>query len=121
MIRGLTGIPLIIISHNAINLEKPAEQKEQIKADMVVSNVKHDIAKRVKSQATIVGESGQLKGGMEVLQKLKQKLLKEDKSLKSVFKRKKAKGPNPLSCKKKKNSEKAKQNEFKLNKKSTNK
>jgi len=75
MIRALTGIPLIIISHNAINLEKPPEQKDQIKLK-----------------------------DMEVLNKLKKKLLKEDKNLASIFKRKKAKGPNPLSCKKKKNT-----------------
>ncbi len=100
MIRALTGIPLIIISHNAINLEKPPEQKDQIKADLTAANVKHDIARRAPSQ---VAESGQLKD-MEVLNKLKKKLLKEDKNLASVFKRKKAKGPNPLSCKKKKNT-----------------
>ena len=44
MIRDLTGIPLIIMSHNAINLEKPIEQKDQIRADLKVSNAKHDIA-----------------------------------------------------------------------------
>ena len=38
----MRGVPLIIISHNAINLEKPAELKDQNSFDM--KNVKQDIS-----------------------------------------------------------------------------
>lgn len=54
---------------------------------------------------------------IDVVKKIKQKMLKDDSSMKKIFKRKKAKGPNPLSCKKKvKKDPKAMQN--KNNKKS---
>ena len=39
---------------------------------------------------------------LDVVRKLKKKIIKDDKSMKQVFKRKKAKGPNTLSCKKSK-------------------
>ena len=82
---------MIILSHNAINLEKPEEQKAQ---DMnnTQANVKQDVVALPSKSAL---------SEIDVVKKIKQKILKDDNSMKKIFKRKKAKGPNPLSCKKK--------------------
>ena len=85
----MAGVPLIILSHNAINLEKPSN--ESVKS---VSNVLED--KKVSTKQT----------EMAVVKKLKEKLKKDHNPVKRIHQRRKAKGPNPLSCKKAKNKNK---------------
>ena len=96
-------MPLIIISHNAINLEKPAEQRLKIKENTKSkSNVKHDVVMQPKSIDKSPDSKDHRLTELDVVRKLKKKIIKDDKSMKQVFKRKKAKGPNTLSCKKSK-------------------
>ena len=89
-VRTMTGVPLIILSHNAINLEKPSN--ESVKS---VSSVLED--KQVSTKQT----------EMAVVKKLKEKMKRDDiNTVKRIHQRRKAKGPNPLSCKKAKNKNK---------------
>lgn len=103
--REQTGVPLIIISHNAINLEKPNEPTAAVDktTDATNKNVKNDISVTAESsQSKVNAEKAGKLSEFDVIKKLKSQLLEEDSSMKQVFKRKRAKGPNPLSCKKKK-------------------
>ncbi|KFM63719.1 rRNA-processing protein UTP23-like protein, partial [Stegodyphus mimosarum] len=90
-VRLIPGIPLLYISHNAINLEKPSVvNKETI---------------QVKMQEKLKSSDYQ----NAVLNKLKREIFGNDDEPKR--KKKKIKGPNPLSCKKKKERPVAPQNE----------
>lgn len=111
IVREQTGVPLIIISHNAINLEKPNEPTTTVDkstsktSDVPNKNVKNDIIPTESSDSKSNASKGKL-SELDVIKKLKNQLLKQDSSMKQVFKKKKAKGPNPLSCKKKKTTNK---------------
>ena len=84
IVRSMPGIPLLIISHNSINLEK------QSTASVNRSNQSTE-SKTIPKETEI-----------ERIRKLKKKILKSDeKTLKRIHKKRKPKGPNPLSCKKK--------------------
>ena len=82
IVRETPGVPLMIISHNAINLEKPSENTDKV------------VNKQIESRMA------PKKDEMEMIKKLKQQLL-DQKPVKRLHKKKKPKGPNPLSCKKK--------------------
>ena len=89
------GVPLIILSHSAINLEKPSANSFQ------------HVDKSTEVKLTPDEKE------LEVIKKLKTKILTNDSNrVKRLHKRKKAKGPNPLSCKKsnKKNKTNSKKN-----------
>lgn len=80
---------MLLISHRSINLEKPTQ--------LAVDNADEHLRKKLEPN----------KIDMDTITKLKKKvgLITEEK--KPIHKHKKAKGPNPLSCKK---STKKKQN-----------
>ena len=73
------GIPLLYISHNAINLEPPSDASQQSATDTVTNKIS-------KSHDSLVALKKSVLGEVEEKQKKK---------------RKGPKGPNPLSCKKK--------------------
>ena len=75
---------MIVISHNAINLEKPSAQ--------TIRFVDQKTTKKLQPKET----------ELEVVNRLKKEIDK-DKEVKRLHKRRKVKGPNPLSCKKPKN------------------
>lgn len=76
----------MVISHSAINLEKPSS-----------SSVKHVDSKTENKLAPKQDE-------IEVIKKLKEKLEENNKNkVKRLHKKRRPKGPNPLSCKKRKN------------------
>lgn len=84
IVRSIPGIPLLLISHNSINLEKPSD------ASMSHSN------------QTIMSKLVPKENEMDKIKKLKNKIFNhDDKNLKRIHKKRKPKGPNPLSCKKK--------------------
>jgi len=78
-------------------LEKPNEPVLN-HAPGTEPTAKNDVAKEGSVVKSKLSE-------FDVIKKLKNQLLKEDSSLRQVFKKKKAKAPNPLSCKKKKTKE----------------
>lgn len=84
IVRSTPGTPLMIISHNAINLEKPSNTSNS-KADEKIQN-------KLKPNDLEI----------EKIKKLKQKLLDDKNGVKRIHRKRKAKGPNPLSCKKSK-------------------
>ena len=84
IVRNCPGTPLIIMSHSAINLERPSINSMQ--------HVDKSTEQKLKP------DEQELKN----IQKLNDEILKNNKNeVKHLHKRKKAKGPNPLSCKKK--------------------
>ncbi len=85
----MPGTPLIILSHSAINLEKPSEKT----MNTITENKLNKISTNKE---------------LDLIKKLKDKITKEQNASKTIYKRRKAKGPNPLSCKKPKNKNKAK-------------
>ncbi len=87
--RNICGIPLVVISHNAINLEKPSTQ--------TLEYVEKNTIKKFQPK----------ENELEVVNKLK-KEIENKKEVKRLHKHRKAKGPNPLSCKKPKNKLKIK-------------
>ncbi|KAK2141198.1 hypothetical protein LSH36_1141g00029 [Paralvinella palmiformis] len=82
-IRKLTGVPLLYISHNAINIEKPSD------------------ASRHKSEEALQDKLLASKSEQDKIKALKVKVLGQTEP-KNKRKRKGHKEPNPLSCKKKK-------------------
>lgn len=80
--RELLGVPLLYLRYNAINLEKPSRMNTE--------------AIDVKIQENLKGPGYQT----EIIKKLKAEAFGEESI--PHKKRKKVKGPNPLSCKKKK-------------------
>ncbi|RWS17064.1 rRNA-processing protein UTP23-like protein [Dinothrombium tinctorium] len=84
-IRQLPGVPLLYLKCNAINLEKPSEISE-----------KH-VEQRKESESSKDYQ-------MEVLKKLKEQELSEEEGVNR--KKRRPKGPNPLSCKPKKKKQK---------------
>ena len=96
MIRDEPGTPLMIISHNAINLESPSEK--------TLESFKETLDSKLAPKPR----------EMEVIAKLKKKM-EINKEVKRIHKSRKAKGPNPLSCKK------SKKNKLKLQQNSQNK
>lgn len=88
-VRNIPGVPLIIISHNSINLEKPSNTNIEKVDESVSSKMmpKEDELTRIK--------------------RLKEKLeCEKQANSKPVFRKRKPKGPNPLSCKKTKKNNK---------------
>jgi U3 small nucleolar RNA-associated protein 23 len=81
LIRASYGTPLMIISHRALNIEKPAEFANKIAEDTLKRKLDPNLDDK------------------NSLKKIKDST--EPSTSEPVFKRKKAKGPNPLSCKKK--------------------
>jgi U3 small nucleolar RNA-associated protein 23 len=79
VVRSLPGVPLLYISHKAINLEKPSQSSK----DMSSTTTPEDVE-------------------LEQVRALKKQILGAEETPVVKKKRKKAKGPNPLSCKKKK-------------------
>jgi hypothetical protein len=77
-VRNMNGIPLIILARSAINIESPSIYTMKCLKE---SNSKQDDLQ------------------LKRIQTIKEKTIKPE-APKPVFKRKKAKGPNPLSCKK---------------------
>lgn len=84
IVRGVPGTPLMIISHNAINLEKPSEKTNNL------------VNKKLESKLVPKYDE------MKAIRELKKKLKEQKPQVKRVHRKKKAKHPNPLSCKKKK-------------------
>lgn len=84
IVRSTPGVPLMFISHNAINVEKPSEASV-------------DKTKKILEKKLLPREIE-----MESLKKLKSQLLENGNGkVVKIHKKKRAKGPNPLSCKKK--------------------
>lgn len=86
IVRSTPGVPLMFISHNAINVEKPSEAS--------VDKTKQILEKKLLPREL----------EMESLKKLKSQLLEngaDSGKVVKIHKKKRAKGPNPLSCKKK--------------------
>ena len=79
LIRENYGTPLLIISHRSLNIEKPAD---------IANKIADDALKR------------KLDSGIKNL--APKSNINEEVALVAAHKHKKAKGPNPLSCKKKK-------------------
>ncbi len=80
---------MIVLSHSAINLESPS---------ITSSNFVNE-----KTERKLNPKEDQI----EMIKKLKEKLIDSKNPVKRIHKHKKAKGPNPLSClksKKNKNS-----------------
>ena len=77
LIRENYGTPLLIISHRSLNIEKPAE---------IANKIADDALQR------------KLDAGIDNLTKI----VDNNQMTTTVHKHRKAKGPNPLSCKKKK-------------------
>ncbi|CAF0960797.1 unnamed protein product [Brachionus calyciflorus] len=96
IVRNTPGVPLMLISHNAINLEKPSESSDKL------------VNQQTEGKLAVKDE-------LDVIKKMKQKLLENKPQVKRLHKKKKAKGPNPLSCKK----SKKKQNFKPINKKNS--
>lgn len=84
IVRSVPGTPLMIISHNAINLEKPSEKTN----NLVNKKLENKLAPKFDEMKTI--------------RELKKKLKDQKPQVKRVHRKKKPKQPNPLSCKKKK-------------------
>jgi len=84
----MIGIPLLIISYNAINLEKPSA--------MTMKHVKDVSEQKINPKDNEIQVIKKLKAEMDI-----------NKNLPHIHKKRKAKGPNPLSCLK---SKKLKQN-----------
>ncbi|ELU18872.1 hypothetical protein CAPTEDRAFT_180172 [Capitella teleta] len=81
VVRSLPGVPLLYISHKAINLEKPSKASQE--------------------ESELPAEDKEL----ERLKEMKKAILGEEEASPVVTKkRKKPKGPNPLSRKKKKSA-----------------
>jgi len=80
-VRNICGVPLIVLSHNAINLEKPSYQTL-------------DYVNKITNKKFEPKENE-----IEIVKKLKNELVK-NKEVKRLHKKRRAKGPNPLSCKK---------------------
>lgn len=82
MVRSMKGVPLLYMAFNSINIESPAQES-------------HSVASQVVEEKMLPSHQ------QEVLKELlkKEDLLPAEQPKK---KRKKLKGPNPLSCKKKK-------------------
>ena len=94
-------MPLIVLSHSAINLESPS---------MTSTNFVDE-----KTEKKLNPKEDQI----EMIKKLKEKLIDSKNPVKRIHKRKKAKGPNPLSClksKKNKNRNNIKNNNNNSNK-----
>ncbi|RNA09905.1 rRNA-processing UTP23 -like protein [Brachionus plicatilis] len=87
IVRSVPGTPLMIISHNAINLEKPSEKTD----DLVNKRLEGKLAPNLDQ--------------MKVIKQLKKKLNEQKPQVKRIQKKRKAKEPNPLSCKKKKKTQ----------------
>jgi U3 small nucleolar RNA-associated protein 23 len=79
VVRSLPGVPLLYISHKAINLEKPSQSSKDVSSTTTPEDVE-----------------------LEQVRTLKKQILGAEETPVVKRKRKKAKGPNPLSCKKKK-------------------
>ena len=84
IVRKLNGVPLLVISHKAINLEKPSN----ISVGQVVERTETKLQPK--------------EFDLKVIEKLKEKMNLSQKREEKVYRRKKVKGPNPLSCLKKK-------------------
>ena len=80
IVRKEPGVPLLLISHNAINLESPSEKTVETFQQAVKDKLESDI---------------------QVIKNIKNEIEK-NKEVKRIHKRRKPKGPNPLSCKKSK-------------------
>ena len=81
IVRNFVGVPLLILSHSAINLEAPSISS----VDHVTQKTENKLKPR--------------QNDLEAIQKLKAKLVESSaNAAKPLFKRRKAKGPNPLSC-----------------------
>lgn len=93
-------MPLVIISHNAINLERPSTQTH--------AHVDQTNSKKTEPKET----------ELEVVKRLKKELNKT-KDVKRLHRRRTVKGPNPLSCKKSQ-KKKIQQNNYPKNSKSNN-
>lgn len=77
------GVPLLYVKYNAVHLEKPSALNTEVANEIIKANVQcpdYQVAS---------------------LQKLKEEVIKDDKLEIKKTKKRKAKGPNPLSCKKK--------------------
>lgn len=84
IVRSLPGVPLMFISHSAINVERPSERS--------VKHSNQSIEKKLKPE-----------NEMAVLKKLKEQIGLGDDGKVTKNKKKKSRkpAPNPLSCKKK--------------------
>lgn len=87
IVRGLAGVPLMFISHSAINVERPSERS--------IEQSERSIESKLRPETE-----------MAKLKKLKERMLTGGDGVAAgrVAKEKKKKkkgGPNPLSCKKK--------------------
>lgn len=101
VIRARSGVPLILLTHNAITIESPAEFSKQIaqeKLEKIIAPSEHSLS---------------------VIKQIKRDTFGEEVVIKKK-KKKKIKGKNPLSCKKKKkrtDEEKKKKKRKKIKKK----
>lgn len=84
IVRSIAGVPLMFISHSAINVERPSERS--------VEKSNRSLEEKLKPA-----------NEMETLKKMKERVLGESAGqvMKKNHKKKKLRGPNPLSCKKK--------------------
>lgn len=86
IVRGLAGVPLMFISHSAINVERPSERSIKQSERSIESKLRpeNEMAKlkKLKERMLTAGVDGGAAGRV-------------------VKKKKKKGGPNPLSCKKK--------------------
>ena len=88
-VRHTAGVPLLYISHNSINLERPSPVTQNIATGMDTSKMTMPKPER------------------KAIRKLKKEVLGSSAKPKREERiRKKHKGPNPLSCKKKKKTNK---------------
>lgn len=113
--RQVPGVPVVFVQKNYLLLEPPSEYQHQI-ARMTETERMHMMerefklleareARRAATEADIT--SAPEISGDEMPKKIESKVGSKSRNLLAVkdrprFKRKKAKGPNPLSCKKKK-------------------
>lgn len=105
----IPGVPVMFGLRNAVFLEKPSSsQREFVNSTEEerkhVSEKEFDLLKKTAKQIH-VSESNGDEAIAEEIAAIKKKISKDGKDLKdkAQFKRKRAKGPNPLSRKKKKN------------------
>jgi U3 small nucleolar RNA-associated protein 23 len=90
IVRSIPGVPLLVIAHKSINLEKPSEMSNQKAAETT--------SKKLEAP----------------------QLPKPEEKPVFVHRKRKAKGPNPLSCKKKKKLVQPPQNQTNQAEKSKN-
>lgn len=112
--RQVPGVPVVFVQKNCLLLEPPSEYQHQIakmteveRIHMMEREFKLLEAREAKKTATQADVTGAPEiSGDEMPKKIESRDRSKNKNMLAVkdrprFKRKKAKGPNPLSCKKK--------------------